>query len=59
MDVLTGTIDLPSTGVGGPYQIYYNVNAICPDASSIFHIDSADNNLAAFHFEEDTFVCMI
>lgn len=55
VDVLTGTIDLPSTGVGGPYQIYYNVNAICPDASFIFYIDSADNNLVAFHFEDDTF----
>ena len=55
VDVLTGTIDLPSTDVGGPYHIYYNVNTICPDASAIFYIDSADNNLAAFHFEEDTF----
>lgn len=55
VSAITGNIDLTTTGVGGPFHIYYNVNATCPDALTTFYIDSADNNLAAFYFEEDTF----
>ncbi len=50
----TGSIDLMETGVGGPFHIYYNLNNICANAAAVFYIDSADNNLAAFNFIEDS-----
>jgi hypothetical protein len=57
MNVETGIVNLSSTGAGGPYTVYYNVNAVCPDASATFYIDSADNNLVAFEFVDDS-ICI-
>ena len=57
MNVETGIVNLTSTGAGGPYTVYYNVNAVCPDASATFYIDSADNNLVAFEFVDDS-ICI-
>lgn len=47
----SGKIDITSTGVGGPFTIYYTENNLCITDSFAFYIIPFDTTAAAFHYD--------
>jgi len=54
IDLTGGAINLYENSVGGPYEIYYVYDDVCPIASTTLSIDTADNSLAAFVYPDDS-----